>query len=166
MLSAQESGDGAGHPPKQGHLDAADFSADFFLCIFCVTLEYRFFKCQNVEEQSAPQKSAHQESAQKSVSHIAENRFAHSGFPEDGSQKQKRNSKRICAKLAQNPSPKRPRERGGCEGVPSLPKTLQDLPAQSHHNGTPWPPPLSLGLGARERESERASAAEIPEPRP
>ena len=52
-----------GHPPKQGHLDAADFSADFLRIFvknarlwntyFCVTLEHLFFKRQNVEEKSA-----------------------------------------------------------------------------------------------------------------
>ena len=46
-----------GHPPKQGHLDAADFSADF-LRIFCVTLEYLFSSAKTSKKNLRPNKSA------------------------------------------------------------------------------------------------------------
>ena len=144
VLSAQESGDGMGTPPSR-----AIWMPQIFPQIFCVFFlrdsGIPIFKRQNVEEKSAPQKSAqksaHQDYAQK-------NHFAHCRKPfrtfrfSRRWKPEKKNTRKICAKLARNPSPKRPRERGGGKGAPCLPKTLQDLPSQQPTTmRTPWPRP-------------------------
>ena len=105
-----------------------------FSAHFCVTLEHLFFKRQKRRRKICgksarkwAQKSAHQKSAQKWAQKSAhqkwaqkwaeksahqksaqKNQFEHSICLEDGSQKKKNtHTKKICAKLAQNPSPKK-----------------------------------------------------------
>ena len=100
----------------------------------CVTLEHLFFKRQNVEEKSAEnlRKNGRKNLRTKNLpkngcknlrtknlrnngrkndrknlrtKSLRKNRFEHSVCLEDGRQKKKKH-KKICAKLAQNPSPK------------------------------------------------------------
>ena len=155
-----------GHPPKQGHLDAADFSADF-LRIFCVTLEYLFFKRQNVEEKSAPRKIC-------APRICAKNRFAHCKKPFrtfrfSGRWKpEQKNTRKICAKLDAKPQPQEAwgKGRGERRSLVFLKPSKISLHSIPPQWGPLGPPPF---LWAREEESGRVrelSAAEIPEPRP
>ena len=90
-----------------------------------MTLEHLFFKSQNIEEKSAEnlRKNVRTKNLRKNGRNnlrnpkicakicapkiCAKNHFEHSVCLEDGSQKKKKNIKKICTKLAQNPSPKK-----------------------------------------------------------
>ena len=151
-----------GTPSKGVHLNAADFRR-----ILRDSGTPIFFQCQKDEEKSAEnmmknvgrknlgkngrksaQKSAHRKSAQTTGSNIPVSRKMEA--------RKKNTKKKICAKLAQNHSPKRPRERGGGKGSACLSKTLQKSPFKtSQHTGDPLAPiPFFSGPGRREGEWE------------
>ena len=177
--SRQRRWNGVPPPPEQGHLDAADFSV-FFLRVFCVTLEYLFSKCQNIKK-SVPK---HQKiCAPRICAKIcapricAKNRFAHSGFPEDGSQKKQKHThththtqkKTSAPNLRKTPAPRGLGKGAGTKGSPVFlkPSKISLHSSIPPHWGPLEPrPPLALGEGGGEWESDRASVAEIPEPRP
>ena len=71
-----------GSPPEQGHVDAADF-----LCSFCVTLEYFFSSAKTSKKNPRTNNLRKNLRKKQRTKNLRQNRFAHSGFPEDGSQK-------------------------------------------------------------------------------
>ena len=123
---------GNGVPPRAGPFGRRAFFRAFS-AHFCVTPEHLFFKRQNVEEKSAEngrkngrktgrKKSAHQKSAQKWAQKSAHRKWAQKWAQKSAHQKsaqktglnirfvrkmeaRKKNTKKICAKLAQNPNP-------------------------------------------------------------
>ena len=140
-----------GTPPEQGHVDAAGFFRRFS-AHFLRDSGIPIFKRQNVEEKSAHQKSAQesaqnsarQESAQKTISHIAKNRFAHSGFPEDGSQK-----KKICTNLRKTPAPRGLGKGAGAKRPPVFLNPSKTPCTAPHLIGDPWAPIPFSGPGRR-----------------
>ena len=109
---SQESGDGIGYPPGQGYWDAADFSAD--LCTFLRDSGTPIFeapKCRKKicgkSAQKCARKSAHQKSAQKSAHAKCAQKSARQKSAQEFGWKMeaRKNTKNICAKLTQNPSP-------------------------------------------------------------
>ena len=99
----------------------------------------------------------------------AKNRFAHctetvSHIPVFQKMEARKENLR---QLAQNPSPKRPRERGrGKEAPVFLNPSKISLHSIPPHSGPLRPHPFLCAREEEEWESEKASASEIPEPRP
>ena len=92
-------------------------------------------------------------------------RFAYSGFQKMDARKTKKKKK--LRQIAQNPSPKRPRGRGGGKQTPCLPKPLHDsLHSIPPHRGPLSPRPFLWAKGGGECENDKVSASECPAPSP
>ena len=136
-----------GSPPQEG----AIWTPQIFPQIFGAFLRDSgtpIFKRQNVEETSAEnllknlrtkklRKNGHKNLRTKNLRKRPVRTFRFSGR-----WKPEKNTKKICAKLAQNPSPKRPRERGGANLSPVFLKPLKNPFKPPSALGTPWHPSL------------------------